>query len=197
MKILFLISCLLLFCLPNPSQSPAVQQVGKCSLRTEQSPEVRGLKLGQSPNLLGGIFPDQYHGGLIEFRDAVKPDNLGLYKKIIVNRYSGSEGNLKGVDFIRLSYLDSALASIEITYSPSVQWESAAHFAAALAQQLKLPTTGWVDRIGNIRLDCQGFFVETRNSRGGRLLIEKDNLQTEIASRKAASERKKRVEFKP
>lgn len=173
------------------------QPLKPCTLTLEQAPEVRGLKLGQRPGLLAGFFPDSYSGGIREFKDDIKPDEVGLYRKLITNRRLEPPDNLKGVSFIRLSYLDESLASIEITYSSDVKWQSASHFASAIAEQLRLPTDGWVDRIGNPRLECQAFFIEATNSLGGRLLIERTNLRREISTRRAVYEQKKRVEFKP
>ncbi len=158
-------------------------------MTAEESPEVRGLKLGQSYEVLK--TRDSYT------RLAATPDEIGLLTTHIFKR-EVDDAMTRGVDLISLKYLDGKLASIQIRYSRDVRWESDAHFAAAIAEQLSLPTNGWQSLQGLPVLNCNGFFIKAGNaSLGGRLHIERTDLESEIIKRKAALEQKKRTEFKP
>jgi hypothetical protein len=179
----------------NEVQIPK-KQLERCSLTAEQSPEVRGLKLGQSyelrPRMAGSSA-----GMSSRDDDMTKPaDEVGRRSESIDN-YSDRSERFKGVDRVELSYLDDSLASIEVIYSSDVEWQSSAHFAAAVANQLKLPNQGWVDEYGKARLTCEGFLVEATALSHPRLKIEIPGLQSEIQRRRDTLEQKKRVEFKP
>ena len=183
----------------KPSPSPA-----KCSLTLAQSPIVRGLKLGQSPSDVQNLIaPDgdersleilRLGSGSALFRD----DFVGVREQTIYSSLIDSE-RLKGTRTISLRYLDDKLASFSIDYGSEVKWQSTAHFTAAIAEQLHLPTVGWgsADSRIKLRLNCDGFFVETFAYQSSELKVEKIDLETEISMRRTERERKKRVEFKP
>jgi hypothetical protein len=98
-----------------------------------------------------------------------------------------------------LTYLDDRLVSIKVYFDESVRWQSSRHFAAAVAEQLQLPTKGWLDPVMP-RLTCTGFFVQVfvfTSPRTSMLLIEEANLELEIQKRKATEEQKRRADVQP
>lgn len=66
-----------------------------------------------------------------------------------------------------------------------------------IAEQLRLPTEGWVSDYGRPTLACDGFTVRASVSVSGLLLIEQSNLKQAIKRKEAVLEQKKRGEFKP
>lgn len=164
------------------------QKAAPCTLTVETSPVVRELKLGQPYEQFQRSKDYRIIGG----QDA---DDNNLRRVYLVN-YLGQSERLQGIDRITLLYLDDKLASIEIRYSPDVKWESDLHFASAIASQLGLPTTSWVNK-HQPTLNCEGFFVEAGAMIGGQLKLESSNLQAELRKRRTVLEQKRRVEFKP
>jgi hypothetical protein len=180
------------------SPSPA-----KCPLTLDESPTVRGLKLGQARSVVQELFaPNGDEKSLQALRlgsgSARLDDFVGVREQTIYSPLFDSE-RLKGIRSIELRYLDDKLASFSIDYGTEVKWQSTAHFTAAIADQLQLPASswGWGEGRVKLRLDCDGFYVETFAYQSSELKIEQADLNAEVAKRKVEQERKKRVEFKP
>jgi hypothetical protein len=167
----------------------AQTSIKPCALTLQQSPEVRGLKLGQR-------YEDRPRfAGFVGGPDYDEPDDVGL-RTVHISNYGDRSERFQGITRLTLKYLDDSLAAFEIHYSPEVKWESDAHFAAAIAEQLHLPATGWVNKYRPTLL-CVGFIVKAEGRFGAALTIERSDLEDEIATRNANRERKKRIEFKP
>lgn len=167
----------------------AQQPLKPCTLTLEQSPEVRGLKLGQPFAAMEMRFPRRHPR-----YDRI--DEAGIRQEITSAPALRNPELLKGVMLLRTVYLDDKLASIEVAYDRSVRWQSAAHFTAAIVEQLKLPNHGWRKlHPGALTLQCNGFAIETLGS--SSLKVERSDFDSEVAKRRAAVEQKKRVEFKP
>jgi hypothetical protein len=192
MKIKYLITCFVLSFSPlTYGQTPNKQTANVCALTVEQSPEVRGLKLGQDYEVLRSLSSKG-----LQYRNR-GADDIGITRLYLTPILDRDMEMMKGVGHIELIYLDGKLSSFEIDYDSDVMWHSDAHFAAAIAEQLKLPTSGWVDKYGTASLQCAGFVVEAEAFSNGKLKIETSNLQQEITKRRAERDQKKRVEFKP
>jgi hypothetical protein len=201
-----LISTLLLFAVVSPvsyAQTPAsVTQtsVDKCSLGVAESPQVRGLKLGQKSEVLRRLFneEDSRLGRLIDSAQR-STDDLGRQTVQIYNSMYRNSEKLKNLTSVNLTYLDDRLASIKLYFDESVRWQSSQHFAAAVADQLQLPTKGWSDPVMP-RLTCTGFFVQVfvfDSRKTSMLLIEEANLELEIQKRKAKKEQKRGADSQP
>lgn len=179
-------------------QTKSKTTVESCALTIEKAPEVRGMRLGQDRSALQAVFGDEY-GTLIkriQFLD-LRTDDIGRRIVRIINSALYKSETLKGTRALTLTYLDDRLESISIHYDDSVTWQSSAHFAEAIAEQLQLPRTGWADEVVP-RLTCEGFFVEVfAGGSSATLRIESTKFESEIAKRKASLEQKKRAEFKP
>lgn len=165
------------------------QPIKPCSLTLEQSPVVRGLKLGQEYGALSDILPRGRYGR------TEKPDEIGEISPLFTAASVSDRNLLKGISLLRLSYIDNRLEAISIYYDSSVEWESDLHFTSAIAEQLHLPTKGWIPSEIGLRLVCDGFFVETRDTQW--LVMERSGYREEMAKRRATLEQKKRAEFKP
>jgi hypothetical protein len=171
------------------SAAAQTKKTNKCILTIEQSPEVRGLKLDQP-------YKEITAGGIGFSYDVPDSKPIGLRKTY----FSPSRESelLKGVANLQLNYLDDKLANFQVSYQPGIEWESNAHFASAIAAQLKLPLVGWENNPRGPRLTCDGFFIQIgRVSLGGTLTISRSDFDEEVATRRESYEQKKRVEFKP
>jgi hypothetical protein len=165
------------------------QPAKPCLLTLEQSPEIRGLKLGQTPSDVDKVLRREPHVL------SLKADEIGERQESLT-RYSLQDRELlKGISILGLNYLDDQLSVIRVFYDSSVRWESNLHFTSAIADSLHLPTDGWSKSEVGVRLACTGFSVETYLSQW--LIIRRSGYSEEVARRKAAIEQKKRVEFKP
>jgi hypothetical protein len=120
-----------------------------------------------------------------------EPDEIGL-RTVFLSNYGDRSERFRGITRLMLKYLDDSLASFEIHYNTEVTWESDAHFAAAIAELLRLPTTGWVNQYQPTLL-CAGFLVKVRATIGGILTIERRGFEDEIKERTANRDRKKRI----
>lgn len=184
----------------NTKAQKRVAELKKCPLSIEQSPTVRGLKLGQSPNDIRTLFAVEGEDDLTRIALGLdtRADETGIREQLISAHSLGLQAEkLKGTRYISIRYLDDRLVSFQIAYDSSVKWPSGAHFTAAIAEQLHLPTEGWQDEGLSLRLTCDGFYVQTTAYSTTQLKIERTDLETEIARRRALLEQRKRVEFKP
>lgn len=176
---------LLALCFAIPSTAQTKPSNEKCTINVAQSPEVRGFKLGQAYDLLKDA----------NVRLRGDEDGTGTRQVILWNA-SDSNPRFKGINRLTLIYLDGLLASFQVRYTSDVKWETDDHFAAVIAEQLRLPRAGWV-RETHLTLNCDGFVVHVYASLGGVLKIERSGLEQEIEQRKEAQEQKKRGRFKP
>lgn len=192
---------LLVACLPFQSKAQKrPTEINKCPLTIEQSPTVRGVKLGQSGSDIQTLFAVDGDEDLTRVALGLdrKPDETGVSEQLISSTLLGIRSDkLKGTRYISIRYLDSRVASFQIAYDSSVNWPSSAHFAAAIAEQLHLPTEGWQDTGLSLRLTCDGFYIETTAFSTAQLKIERTDLETQIAIRRKQLEQRKRAEFKP
>lgn len=187
---------LLLSGVSTPAQKP---QPSGCSIKLEQSPTVRGLKLGQPLNAVQKLFEKDSddEASLLDIRMGLRPTNdIGVREQTVYGYGMVDSERLQGVSRIELECLDNVLASFTVHYDSSVRWQSQAHFAAAIAEQLQLPSSGWED-YRSPRLKCEGFIVKTSYYGLAALTIEHSDLRTEVSKRRAEREQMKRVEFKP
>jgi len=176
----------------------AMAETSKCPLTIEQSPVVRGIKLGQTVAEVRSLFPqadNNYNASLALGFESMRSNDVGVTEQTITP-ITGSE-RLKGTENIWLRYLDGRLAYFRINYDISVRWQSSAHFAAAIAPQLHLPAEGWIQDGSSIRLTCSGFYVNVIGVVGNQLTVSREDLDAEIARRREKREQQKRADFKP
>lgn len=174
--------------------APIQSSAQVCKLTLEQSPEVRGLKLGQSLPAVIKHLPGRLHSeGSFEFRTTPQPDEVGFAKHSVSVERSKSP-TFAGILTIGVQFLDAKLVAIDIMYDPNIEWKSDLEFTASVAANLKLPTKGWRGSYPTF-LECDGFSVATYSSY--RLVIAQIGIPEELAKRKRELNDKKRREFKP
>lgn len=130
-----------------------------CTLKLEQAPELRGLRLGMSNDEVKKLYSN-----FPVFRTSeLNPVKFG--KDII--RFDGSELNqhseLKDIQSMVVTFVDSKAAKITIFYLNTLNWKTADEFAKKIGQALKLDGT-WKkvgeDNSSAMRVtNCNGFAV--------------------------------------
>ena len=183
--ILFSLS-LLILCVPGLAQKKTVNQKPACTLRLDQSPELRGLRMGMTQAAVLARFPgvtiekpDKF--GLARLRlsiidttafikssardKGVQPDMLagaGEGSAFVID--SSRFATLKGVRKIQMRLIDGHLAYLQITYDDQIKWESVDQFIETISATLKLPKEWQVpedsDSAGQQKeLRCDGFVI--------------------------------------
>lgn len=173
-------------------------EIKKCPLSVEQSPVVRGIKLGQTVAEVRSLFPEADNNRNVSLAlgfESIRSNDLGVTEQTITPLRDSER--LKGTENIWLRYLDGRLASFRINYDTSVRWQSSAQFAAVIADQLHLPAEGWRQDGLSIRLTCSGFYVNVIGVVGNQLTISREDLDAEISRRYEKREQQKRADFKP
>jgi hypothetical protein len=186
MKKVILFSLLLsLSCLPVPAQKEPAPPKTTCPLRLDQSPELRGFRMGMTQAAVLARLP----GVTIE-----KPDKFGLArlklsiidttalvtssardKGVQLDPLAPNDGSafvldsrrfpaFKGVRKIQMRLIDGRLAYVQISYGDDVKWESVDQFVDTISTTLKLPKEWQVpeDSDGGTQqkeLRCEGFVI--------------------------------------
>ena len=136
----------------NTGDSPSAP-ITECTLKLEQSPELRGFRLGMDIKQIVARFPDLNLEPADEFGsrqgEIFPSSDRALLKK------SGFEG----VERVALTFFDDRLISVSVRYDASIKWKDPDEFVSRIAPPLGLSGT-WkpVDRWRR-SLECDGFRV--------------------------------------
>jgi hypothetical protein len=157
-----LLTLAIVLCAPVLAQKNVESKQPKCSLKLDQSPELRGFRLGmpqdQVLRRLPGVTiekPDKY--GLARLRlsiidtstviktsgrdKAVQPDITATPADGSAFVLDGPKfPDLKGVRKLQMRFIDGRLSYLQISYDDSSKWESIDQFVETIAGKLKLPT---------------------------------------------------------
>jgi hypothetical protein len=108
-------------------------QPARCTLKLEQLPEVRGLRIGMTTQELFSHHP--------RLKDQLKTvDVNGLARAEGVTGRALNESLSTGVSLIYLTVFDDKLVKFEIDYDDSVKWPNISEYRHAVESNLKLPT---------------------------------------------------------
>lgn len=199
MNRIFIILCFLFIFV----SSDLGQNIPKCELKPEQSPEIRGLKLSMTADELKRKFPnlqvpipDEF--GLAHFYIAFFPlpdrFNISYGTENADNHYDTRKFSaFKGWEQLEFELLDNRVVTLKIDYDASVKWNDLSAFTSQMTSLLKLPDSWSEDS-----LNCDGFRVNAEVF-SGKATIQ---FSSEVAvktyeNRKKEAEEKKRKEFKP
>ncbi|HYX29909.1 MAG TPA: hypothetical protein VE863_15315 [Pyrinomonadaceae bacterium] len=142
-------------------QKKPAEDLPKCALRLDQSPELRGFRMGMTETTvlakLPGVTiekPNKF--GLARLRISLI-DTSGLIKASAKDRAvqpditaSPEEGSafvidvgrfpaFKGVRRMQMRFIDGRLSYLEVTYDDAIKWESLDQFIDTVSTTLKLP----------------------------------------------------------
>lgn len=174
-----LLLCLLttsLFAQVQTAKTPKVEPV-TCTMSVEQSPTIRGIKLGMAEADAKKWLGDR---------------SMPFYYSVDFDGRS----EFKGVQTIHLDYYAEKIRIFEIRYDPDVHWYGPTDFAVSLSKSLGLPWQAWGFRKGKGFMQCPEFDVIADPSNHSITLVDTvATAQMDAAARKAAAEVKQ--VFKP
>jgi hypothetical protein len=198
--VLVIFSCLVFF------DTVAYGQTGGCSIKLDQAPSLRGIKLGMSLNqvldLIPGSREDRMVTNLLEAARRGHPD--ASYQKISFSFSAYTYQSLpmfNNLQHITVRTLDDRVTDISVSYA-SPSWDRVDDFVAKVAESLNLPGVkeweGLDKRSKNLK--CQDFevhvFADDTNP-DSSITLSDLTAERKIAERKKAVIEKARKEFKP
>jgi hypothetical protein len=196
LRFLITIICLSALCFAETglSQSGA-QSENRCTVGLDNTPTIRGLKLGQTLQQVKGILPTLLKAGSNATRD---PGIGALESRVRVNTpvYLAA---FAGIEQVNVLFLDDRLVQMNFVYDRNVRWQKGSEFTSKISESLKMPNV-WEDSIGGSILNCNGFFLRAEigyYSSASQLLIKQTNLSAEMDRRIKARDEKQRGSFKP
>lgn len=156
-----------------------------CNLGINQSPELRGFRMGMTQAAvlarLPGVTvgkPDKF--GLARLRLSIidssalimpGPKDKGVQEDMSVGPNDGSAfvldsarfATFKGVRRLQMRFIDGRLSHLEVIYDDSIKWDSIEEFVDTIATNLKLPhdwkTPADSDGAHEKELRCEGFVL--------------------------------------
>lgn len=175
----------LILCAPASAQK-ATDKQPTCTLGINQSPELRGFRMGmpQAAALarLPGVTvekPDKF--GLARLRLSIidssllikpSPKDKGVQADITAGPTDGSAfvldsgrfPNLKGVRKLQMRFIEGRLSYLQVTYDDTIKWDSIEQFVESVTVSLKLPqkwkTPADSDHVSEEKeLRCEGFVL--------------------------------------
>jgi hypothetical protein len=188
-----------------------------CRMTADQSPEIRGLRLGMSVADLTAAFPEETNKKAIQraVDDAKKPDAYGFARVTLLRSYPVVNPRFSGVLFILVQLVDEHISLLRVDYESGTEWKSADQFVSKLSDAFHLPAgENWrsadnaqpyqakasaVD-YGNRVLSCNDFTIlATINNGNGGSAVEVKNPRMEqvVDDRREAAKEKVRQAFKP
>jgi hypothetical protein len=191
------------------SQTPG-NAPGQSSCTLNQSPAIRGIRLGMTAEEVFANFPgineDSFNKRAVE--SAARPPNYGLARIGFQRSLHPSPTNerLAGVDSISITLFDDHVTDLNVSYAgpgsyprgPS--WPNIDYFIARLSEAFGLPDPKyWVDK-GPLSkaINCSGFEIQATDVNGqGSVRIHNDTFMNTLKQRAIADEEKRRREFKP
>ena len=202
MKYLFALTLIACVTLLAAGQTPSGSVPdSKCTLTPEQSPEIRGVRLGMTTEQLQNMFPEE--GNLETLNNAI-----AMAKQ--AQAYGASSADLRpdrktanprfaGLDHITVRLLDDRVITFHVMYSPT-EWNSVGQFLARLSEAFRLPRASWELGDESGFLKCNGFRVEawaSKNSTHSTVSVRNTSVDNVVEDRKEAAREKVRQAFKP
>lgn len=178
------------------SEAPA-----KCSLTLNQSPTIRGLKLGMDVEEVLRQFPGSSNDGQIRTAIAWADKQFGVARFSAPTHQPLPESRFAGINGLSFEFLDGRLSSLWVQYA-GPEWRSVDEFISRLSGPLNLPgPNSWepTNPSDQKTLKCAGF--EIRVFIGGSslssLFLRNPAADQVVRERQAAEKEKARQAFKP
>ena len=183
-----------------------------CGLTINQSPTVRGIKLGMTAEQVFALFPESAERP--ENKNAMSAaessPNYGVARLYFqLSQYpSSARGKFAGIDSISTTLFDGRVTEVRVDYagpnsypSRGPAWPSVDDFIAKLSEAFALPgAKDWLQSVSQFSrtLKCGGFEIQASNlNRSGSISLRNNSYQETVNQRAAADEERRRREFKP
>jgi len=203
-----LVSVLCLSGLTVTAVSAQVSGQTNCTITSDRSPVVRGIRLHMTAEELLALFPNSGQRTVSSIASTANAPNFGVARLLF--QASASVASVRerfaGVDSISITLFDERVTEINLNYTgpgsnprgPS--WSNVDDFIVKLSEAFSLPPPkDWVEdtRWSKI-LKCNGFELAASTINRTGLITIRDNSYLEIVRQRAAVvETKLRQEFKP
>lgn len=193
----------------GPSSGTRPDQA-KCTLTTEKSPTLRGMRLGMAAEQLYTLFPE----GTLNKKAVVAAEgypNYGVAKLFFqpfTSTLASQMERFAGIDSIQIALFDGRVTELRLDYagqnSQPVRgpvWGNVDDFIAKLSETLALPKANdWLERSRSSKtLQCTGFIVAASIDEGKASvsLRATSDYQDTVRQRASSDEERRRREFKP
>jgi hypothetical protein len=173
-------------CAASAAHAQQPQPPAPCKLTLEQSPALRGFRLGMSVQQLRERLP-----GI-----AVTEDASGLtIARFTPFDFKSQPVGYEGINDINFSFLDDRLVALWVGYDNRVEWQSVGQFASRVSELLKLPDA-WREESGGARrtMDCAGFQIAVSPN---QISLMVSGLNEETSRRRQQRDEERRRKFKP
>ena len=197
--LLILLACASFVCAgQTPSSSTGTS---KCTLTRAQAPEIRGIRLGMTPDQISSLFPED--GNRLKISEAVrqskKAPNYGVARFDLQAERETPNPRFAGVNFITIELLDERVTGFYIGYF-GPEWNSVDQFVAKLSETLRLPSASWEQAGDNARLMCDGFAINASAASGSTqswVRVQDTSAPRVVEDRRKTDKEKARQAFKP
>jgi hypothetical protein len=135
------------------------QQCSTTIAQLADAPELRGFRLGMTPEQVRARVPQIQFG---------RPDEIGVAKTSINPSFDPRFDQASFVDVrtISFDFLDGKLTTLWIGFEGSFKWKTVDEFVTGISKSLNLPD-GWPTKRGGRQLRCDGFSVFVSMIAGG------------------------------
>lgn len=156
-------------------------RLATCKKSLQDSPEVRGLKVGMTKESFLALLDPQLRSSII---------TLGwAYPFHFTNR-----AKFEGVSRIQVDFHQDRVSQLTVIYSPEIDWDDDAEFAEMLSTQFGLPAAAWTVVADQYRMHCGDFVISAKINQLELLDLTAKKNQAELE--RLETERKKKA-FKP
>ena len=207
MKQILLLATLVSLSVSANAQTTAPPNVNPtCQLALNQSPAIRGIKLGLKLDDVLRVFPGAEENEWVKqaLQQKTSYPNLGVIQFFISPSSYSTKDQFRGINQFVFTFIDDRLAEYSVVYEPPPNgpaWPRVDDWVNKIAASFNLPELGsWsTEQQGDRTLKCRDFQVRASNlNLVGNLKIATFDLPyKEQQARRAAFDEKLRRDFKP
>ena len=176
-----------------------------CTLNLEQSPDIRGLRLGMNLKHLLAAFPGSAEDSELSSELAKPPSQFGETRFIIKPDKYGSKENFVGIRSITFGLLDGRVSDLRAGYD-GPKWKHVDEFVTKFSEGKVLPAIdAWEGQVGMDSqlksLKCGGFeisiFVGGKTGNLNYVQMRDVSAEKELEERQAKAREKAEKAAKP
>jgi len=197
--LLIFLACTSLVC---AGQTPSPPGKGKCVLTRAESPEIRGIRLGMTPDQLLAVYPEDLNRLKVSeaIKESKRATNYGVGRFDLRPDRETPNPRFKGLNYITIELLDERVTSFHIGYA-GPQWSTADQFVEKLSEALHLPREPWEGRGGvSQSLKCDGFVVNayaSSDTAQNWVQVHDTSAPQVVEDRRQLAKEKERQAFRP
>jgi len=197
--LLIFLACTSLVC---AGQTPSPPAKGKCLLTRAEAPEIRGIRLGMTPDQLLAVYPEDLNRLKVSeaIKESKRATNYGVGRFDLRPDRETPNPRFKGLNYITIELLDERVTSFHIGYA-GPQWSTADQFVEKLSEALHLPREPWEGRGGvSQSLKCDGFVVNayaSSDTAQNWVQVHDTSAPQVVEDRRQLAKEKERQAFRP